>query len=516
MRHRLVLSSLAVVLVGWMLVSLVLSGSSWWAIKQRQWQVAAWSARLAQPFAWTVNTVSFHQVPEFVMWSAGLQLFGRGSELVATVSQWLAQVNQGQLLVPAFEFPPELATLAQACDQSSWMRHWKHCQILRIGLPWIENMPPALNWWSQGQKKMVIMLQNDDELRPTGGFMGSYVVLEFDRGLLVKQQVKDIYEPTGQFDSQIVAPAGVREYLSGGGGWQLPDSNWHPDVPTAAATILSFLSQGKETDVDLLVLVTSGFAEDILGVVGDIPLPDYGVVVTRDTVGDLARAQRQDFFPGSYQKPQFLSELLTQFKIKLAGSNFTQFGQLMQILTQSARQKSVLAFSPHPELQAWLSASRLTGSLPSRPLYVLEANVGINKINPAVTRAVRLDLGTITGQIGIEYHNQALNDEYINYLRLVVPSDWQLQSVSVDNQAVTDIDQHLGSTATGDTFLEVGWLVAVPPQSQQRLEATFFYAADAAREPLTLVKQPGLDAVEYIIDSAAVGGTLQLEADTAL
>src|SRR5579859_7780532 len=85
--------------------------------------------------------------------------------------------------------------------------------------------------------RYVILFQNSEELRATGGFMGSYALVELQNGRLTKLDIQDIYQPDGQFYGFVEAPPGVKDYLSSGKGLRLPDANWSPDFPTSAAAI---------------------------------------------------------------------------------------------------------------------------------------------------------------------------------------------------------------------------------------------------------------------------------------
>ena len=66
------------------------------------------------------------------------------------------------------------------------------------------------------------------ELRPTGGFIGSYAIMTFDKGRLAEIVVNDVYTADGQLKGHVDPPEPIRKYL-GEGGWFLRDSNWDPD-----------------------------------------------------------------------------------------------------------------------------------------------------------------------------------------------------------------------------------------------------------------------------------------------
>lgn len=80
----------------------------------------------------------------------------------------------------------------------------------------------------------LVLLQNNMELRPTGGFIGSFALLTFNKGQLLDFEVRDVYSTDGQLKGHVEPPTELKEHL-GEAGWYLRDSNWDPDFPTSAA-----------------------------------------------------------------------------------------------------------------------------------------------------------------------------------------------------------------------------------------------------------------------------------------
>ena len=100
--------------------------------------------------------------------------------------------------------------------------------------------------------KYVVLLQNNYELRATGGFVGSYAVVDFKNGINV--YVKDIYDADGKLPGHVEPPYPIQEaFLQG--WWKLRDSNWKVDYPSAAADINWFLEQGGEKNIDGIIAV---------------------------------------------------------------------------------------------------------------------------------------------------------------------------------------------------------------------------------------------------------------------
>ena len=61
----------------------------------------------------------------------------------------------------------------------------------------IRNYPQISGLFSQ-EKTYLIVFQNNNELRSTGGFISSYGILEFKSGIPTKLEVEDVYGNTVQ------------------------------------------------------------------------------------------------------------------------------------------------------------------------------------------------------------------------------------------------------------------------------------------------------------------------------
>jgi len=59
---------------------------------------------------------------------------------------------------------------------------------------------------------------------------------------------------------------------------------------------------------------------------------------------------------------------------------------------------------------------------------------------------------------------------YINYQRLYTNPQTTLQEIKIDGQKIEKIDQRIMQTSNGQSFLEIGFLIAVLENSSSRVE----------------------------------------------
>ncbi|MDD4761914.1 MAG: DUF4012 domain-containing protein, partial [Candidatus Pacebacteria bacterium] len=125
------------------------------------------------------------------------------------------------------------------------------------------------------ERHWLIIFQNPSELRPAGGFIGSFADLSISRGAIKELKVSDIYDPDGQLDLNIVPPAPLQTIVS---KWTARDSNWFFDFKKSAEKITSLLNSSKiyaEKGItfDGILAINTDVFESVLEAVGPIELP---------------------------------------------------------------------------------------------------------------------------------------------------------------------------------------------------------------------------------------------------
>lgn len=363
----------------------------------------------------------------------------------------------------------------------------------------------------------ILLFQNTEEIRATGGFMGSYAKARLEDGLISHFQIQDIYVPDGQFEGFIAAPPGAEQYLSGGQGLRLRDANWYPDFPTSAQNILSYFAWGKEPQLDGVIAINLSVVEKILTITGPIELADYQRTISADNFSDVARADRSKFFPGSQQKKHFLSVFFNQLLLAINDLDPEQQMQLATSLLELSQHKELQFFTHHPELQQSFRQLGLAGTL-QRPegvssLMLVESNVGINKANQHVSRSVEIDLTPNQERIVVTFTNRNLppsksqietnqTDEadhlaYVNYQRLITSPEIKIKNISFDHQKIEDWDQENIFSSHHQSFIQTGFLITTPEESTKKLTIEIEPSQSSPLDSIWLQKQSGLPATPY-------------------
>ncbi len=371
-------------------------------------------------------------------------------------------------------------------------------------------------------KRYLVLLQNNMELRPTGGFMGSYALLSFKNGVMKNLEIQDIYVPDGQVKGHIEPPVPIQQTFQLG-NWRLRDANWDPDFPTSTETILWFFEKGNVKNIDGVFALNLNLAIDLLQTTGPITLIDYNEKVNKDNIYQITQYYAEtDFFPGSTQKKDFLSVLAKSIIEKIKTDPQINFLSLMQILLNNLNNNEMLLYFKNEDLQRMTVNQNWDGSLKKSSLLasdsiqdylaIYETNLGVNKANCCIQRITTHKILTskekINHSVLLELTNENKSNEskppkywggrYINFLRIIVPQEVQIEKITIDNLPLSTKDIFIEEQK--NNLKSVGFFANVDALTTKKIELIYTLPmADEKIYQLRLQKQPGVRSSPQII-----------------
>ncbi len=351
-----------------------------------------------------------------------------------------------------------------------------------------------------GRRTYLVLLQNNTELRPGGGFIGSYGLVVFDKGKLMDFKIFDVYSADGQLRGKVNPPDEILHYL-GQPNWYLRDSNWSPDFALSAKRAAWFLEKETGVVVDGVIGLDLYFVQKLLTATGPLKLNDFDDVISAENFFQKAESQAEiNFFPGSTQKRDYLSAAASALFNQLTANNPKNLSLLLPAILQSLEEKHLQIYIANPKIEQILASPQTEVQ---NKLFLVEANLGANKANYYINRqfTVQTDLGKsgeLDTTLTVTYQNNSPGDvwpagRYKNYLRLFVPYGSQLLAASVgDNRVATAssvLNENVLRSLPSDQFLvfqssesgmtTFGTLLEIPANTRRIL--TFKY-----RPPQTL------------------------------
>jgi hypothetical protein len=308
--------------------------------------------------------------------------------------------------------------------------------------------------------KYVIFFANNMELRPGGGFIGSFGIFEIGNYSIGDIKIYDIYDADGQLTVHLDPPKPIAQYLNVP-HWFFRDSNFSPDFFTNYQKALFFLEKEmKMTDFSGGILLTTTAVENILYAFNDLYLPDFKEYINAKNFYLKTQLYvEKKFFPGSIQKKTFLSSIVRQIKNNI---NTVDFKSLFFQIKKSLDEKQIVVFFDDQNFQSLFNSSFWSGRViePKCTLsadcitdYVFpyDANLGANKANFFINRYVNLKIkidaqGRISHLLSLQYKNDSPAEifptgYYRNYFQVLLPKNSTLNHITKDGVQVENIDQ---------------------------------------------------------------------------
>ncbi len=405
-------------------------------------------------------------------------------------------------------------------------------------------VPQALGF--SGKRTYLVLLQNNMELRPTGGFVGSFGLVEVNGGKSENFTVQDVYSADGALQGHIEPPEPIKIYLHQE-HWYMRDGNWDPDFPNSAQKMLWFLEKEIGIKADGVIGVDLSLAEKLVGLTGPVEVGDFNETITQDNLFvKTHNLIETNFFPGSTQKKDFLSSFARALQEKLLHSQISSM-EMFDLVEQAVLQKHLLIYFLNPDAQKLVEeydwggkmtvTKCFTKSCISDYLYLVDANLGVNKADFYTTKEVQDKLSLTDGvfrhDITLIYKNNSPAQEdkisgvYRDYIRAYLPLGSQVIKAEINNLPLTInlAPQALASSAAvtvENNFQTLAIFNEILPNSQSIIKFTYelpqaVTIGDGPYEYIYKIqKQPGTDANKFSFIAQPPSGWSMLPMDNEL
>lgn len=373
------------------------------------------------------------------------------------------------------------------------------------------------------EKNYLIMFQNNDELRPTGGFLGTFGLAKTKNGDLIDFSTHDIYHMDMPSEpSNIEPPAPIKKYMIE--NWYMRDANWSPDWPESAQNILWFYKKEYEQlpekdklnqfggDFDGVFGITPDFVMDLLEFTGPIKIDEteYNQENFQELLQYQVEIGYKDQGISSWQRKGIIGEIFKEIKIRLLDLSSQKWISLVSVINKNIQKKDILLYFNDYRLEDIAMYFDATGELkkvPSDYLMVVDANLAAFKTDAVVDKriAYSIDQGTngIFSNLSLSYSHKGGFDwrttRYRSYTRVYVPEGSEiLFSEGVDIGDI-DISNELGKTVFGFFFsLEPGQIKNII--IKYRLPDRINSGLAERSYSLFIQKQPGKRVEELTVD----------------
>lgn len=294
-----------------------------------------------------------------------------------------------------------------------------------------------------GPKTYLVLSQNPNELRGTGGFLGGLAVVTVDHGKIQKLDMPGggPYDLEAAQKVRVAGPKPLR--LLRDGGWYIWDANWWPDGPTSLDKVEWFWKNSDGRPVDGVLTVSAHAFADLLAVTGPIEMPAYGKTITSENfIVETQQSVELEYDREENKPKQFLADLTPLLLEKLFRQRGPQLVSALGSVHESLAAGRILLRLHDGELQARAHAWGWDGAV--RPadgdyLMLVDTNIGGGKTDGsiAVDVAHRAEIqadGSVVDTVRVtRTHRGTPGDPFtgvtnVDYLRLYVPEGAELLS----------------------------------------------------------------------------------------
>ncbi|PIR94663.1 hypothetical protein COT97_00180 [Candidatus Falkowbacteria bacterium CG10_big_fil_rev_8_21_14_0_10_39_11] len=322
------------------------------------------------------------------------------------------------------------------------------------------------------EKVYLFLLQNNSEMRPSGGFIGTYGIIKVKNGELASIFTDNIYnlDQTIEGEIELEPPYPITKYM-GQDHWYMRDSNWWPDFPTSAVKVEEFyhLEGGPEPHLDGVIAINPNVISDFLGIVGDITVA--GITFTKDNfVEELQYQVELGFYedPKDFaERKEIISHLADEIKTRIFNLKVVQFPAVFETLNKNLEEKFIIGYFDNKDLQSYMEKENWGGVVRPTPddfLMVVDANLAALKTDRVMQRQINYSVrpanDRLLAETKLTYINNGWFDwrttRYRSYTRVYTPAGSQLQSITVGNTVLNpdaiDTYNEFGKTAFGFFF----------------------------------------------------------------
>jgi len=323
-----------------------------------------------------------------------------------------------------------------------------------------------------------VLIQDNTEIRPTGGFLDSFVLFVAENGRIISSDIYTSAAADSQLRGHVDPPVDFVRFTREQ-NWYLRDSNWDPDFPSTAKKAAWFIEKELGRSVDVVIGTNLSLFKEILAVSGSVKIPELNITVDETNLEEQYLSHLKSDSQSS--TASFLPQLTTVLIEKSKGFSGSQYNQLLPRMASliQAREITISPVSftaPGLDLAGWsggiaLPACKTGLSCVQDLAQVVDTNVGVNKADAFVKRSTKLESQFSSTQIlstlTLNYRNESLQTSwpagnYRNYVRVYLPPDVAFDSVEVDGKPVPESDV-LHTSENG--LVVVGYQISVSPGS---------------------------------------------------
>lgn len=281
-------------------------------------------------------------------------------------------------------------------------------QLMDDGLSLTTTLPVILGAAGDGPKTYLVLVQNEDELRPTGGFITTVGTLTVSGGEIVNLEFEGVDALEDWSRPYPSAPWQLQEYMNTS-VLILRDSNWYADFPTSAVWAEYLYSYNHADRMDGVIAFDQQFLVMVLGVLGPLEVEGAPYAITSENAVEYMRSAKQppagEPIPSGWYRKEFIRDIANAVLQRFVNGEITNWRDVATVLERALDERHLLfqfddpAASSLLEKHDWDNAIHpIEGDF----LMVTDTNIGFNKTNALmdIHLSYDVDLSDLSAPLG--------------------------------------------------------------------------------------------------------------------
>jgi hypothetical protein len=312
------------------------------------------------------------------------------------------------------------------------------------------------------ERKYMLMLQNNMELRPGGGFLGQYAIVKVKNGEMTDLFIEDANLLDQRISTKVTPPYPFTKMMQIK-KWKFRDSNFSADFPANVEKAKYFYRlSGRDSTFDGVIAVNASVLNKALEITGPIDLGGYGTYGSEDAVLKLEEYVEKKYLMDETLDTQNRKAVMKKLAPAVAEKLLKpeNLKKTADLALAELQNKDVMLNFEDKEVQALIEDVAWGGIVDTTwdgdYLMLVDANLGSLKSDFYMKRdinySVDLTLEKPTATLEYTYtHTATYGDwrtsDYHSYLRMYVPKGSNL----LDRKMVSypNIQEEFGKTYFG-------------------------------------------------------------------
>lgn len=238
-------------------------------------------------------------------------------------------------------------------------------KLLSFSENYLKKFPEFLSLlWHDQRKRYLIVFQNADEIRPTGGFMWSMGLVDIFKGKIKLFEKKDVYaiewDLKGAKYERLPAPKWISELTP---VFWLRDANYYANTKDSSNSI-KFFTDKAGLKIDGIIYINQNILLKFLELTGPVHFEQLWMDITHENFSEIMSlmVEAKVSKTSTLESPKrILFDFMEVFTKKLLSD--AKYVDYLQLLMQEAQNRDVLMWSFNKKDNEFLRAMKLTGEI---------------------------------------------------------------------------------------------------------------------------------------------------------